>query len=124
MISGDKRGYGITKKRIGDDMGYPISLVSTFERREWLEQRFDLSKTIYMGDGIYDVLVFDFVGFSIAPQNAFFNTKRQANYVTTARGGEGAVAEACVYICEKILGMDLNKRLREKIDRSGSWVKK
>ena len=121
MISGDKRGFGITKKRIGDDMGYPISLVSTFDRCEWIEKRFDLKKTIYMGDGIYDVIVFDRVGFSIAPQNAFYNTKGQAKHVTLSKGGEGAVAEACVFIFEKLLGLDINKRIRQKIQRSGAW---
>jgi 3-deoxy-D-manno-octulosonate 8-phosphate phosphatase (KDO 8-P phosphatase) len=121
MVSGDKRGFGITKKRIHDDMGYPLSMVSTFERKAWIQKRFDLSETIYMGDGLYDVLVFDVVGFSIAPANAFPNTKSQANLVTSARGGEGAVAEACIYIMENFLDMDFNTVVRGKITSSGIW---
>ncbi len=123
MISGDKRGFGITKKRIQDDMGYPLSMVSTFQRKDWIKERFDLSETIYMGDGIYDVLVFDVIGFSIAPANAFANTKSQANLVTNARGGEGAVAEACVYILENFLKMDFNDVIRSEISSSGTWKK-
>jgi len=103
-------------------MGYTISLVSTFQRNEWIAERFDLNQTIYMGDGIYDVLVFDAVGFSIAPYNAFSNTKKQAKLVTTARGGEGAVAEACVYIFENFLNMDFNEVIRMPIKQSGIWV--
>ena len=121
MISGDKRGYGITKRRIQDDMGYPLSQVSTFKRKNWIEERFDLSETIYMADGIYDVLVFDVIGFSIAPANAFPNTKKAANLVTDARGGEGAVAEACIYIMENFLGMDFNTLIRSSIKNSGAW---
>jgi len=56
MISGDKRGFTITKKRI-DDMGFPVTLVSTFERVKWIEEKFNLDETIFMGDGIYDALL-------------------------------------------------------------------
>jgi len=56
MISGDKRGFPITKKRI-DDMGFPLDLVSTFERVKWIKERFDLGETIYMGTG-YTMLWF------------------------------------------------------------------
>jgi 3-deoxy-D-manno-octulosonate 8-phosphate phosphatase (KDO 8-P phosphatase) len=123
MVSGDKRGFGITKKRISDDMGYPLSMVSTFQRKEWLAERFNLDETIYMGDGIYDILVFDVVGFSVAPQNAFYNTRNRASYITKSRGGEGAVADACVYIFEKILKIDFNTLIRLPIQQSGVWIK-
>lgn len=124
MVSGDKRGFSITKKRIHEDMGYPLTLVSTFQRIEWIKERFNPEETIYMGDGIYDPLVFAKVGYSIAPFNAFFNTKKYANHVTLARGGEGAVAEAVVHIIESLF--------KEKFDLfqltfdvgSGNWNKK
>jgi 3-deoxy-D-manno-octulosonate 8-phosphate phosphatase (KDO 8-P phosphatase) len=122
MISGDKRGFEISKKRINEDMGYSLSMVSTFQRKEWISERFNLAETIYMGDGIYDVLVFDAIGFSIAPQNAFYNTKAQAKYVTNARGGESAVAEACIFIFENFLGIDFNTLIRSSIKQSGIWV--
>ncbi|MBI3103854.1 HAD hydrolase family protein [Candidatus Daviesbacteria bacterium] len=100
MISGDKRGFAITKKRI-DDMGFPLDPVSTFERIKWFEEKFHLNETIYMGDGIYDSLVFEKVAYSIAPANAFYLTKKKAKFVTQSKGGEGAVAEACIHIMEK-----------------------
>jgi 3-deoxy-D-manno-octulosonate 8-phosphate phosphatase (KDO 8-P phosphatase) len=116
MVSGDKRGFSITKKRIQEDMGYSVSLVSTFERLDWISQRFNPLETIYMGDGIYDPLVFKSVGFSIAPANAFYNTKKYAKFITNSKGGEGAVAEAVIFIIENIfkekfdiLNLDLSK---------------
>lgn len=99
-VTGDKNGFAITKRRIADDMKLPLDLVSTFERMEWIKERFDLSETIYMGDGIFDPLVFKHVAYSIAPANAFYTTKNKADFVTNARGGEGAVAEACLHILE------------------------
>ncbi len=124
MITGDKRGFEISKKRINTDMGYEITLVSTFERLNWIANKYILEETIYMGDGIYDTLVFDKIGYSIAPANAFFNTKSNANFVTNAKGGEGAVAEACVHIIEKILLKDFNEVLRAPIKNSGAWASK
>ena len=124
MITGDKRGYAISKKRIQDDMGYPLNLVSTFQRIDWIESKFNLLETIYMGDGIYDPLVFTKVGYSIAPNNAFYNTKKYANYVTKSNGGEGAVAEAIIHIYELIYNKKfdiLNINIQHK---SGAWEKK
>ena len=121
MVTGDKRGFPISKKRIQEDMGYPINLVSTFQRLDWIAERFNLEETIYMGDGIYDPIVFNSVGFSIAPANAFFNTKKYANHITESKGGEGAVAEAVIYIYENILKIKFDI-LKIRIEsRSGSW---
>lgn len=120
MISGDKRGFSITKKRI-NDIGFTLSLVSTFQRVEWIKNKLKPNETIYMGDGIYDGLVFEKVAYSIAPANAFYLTKQKANFVTSAKGGEGAVAEACLHIIEKFFEkFDLSKL---EIKSSGVWEK-
>ena len=123
MVTGDKRGFAISKKRISDDMGYPISLVSTFQRIDWIKERFDPLETIYMGDGIYDPIVFSNVGYSIAPQNAFYNTKQFASHVTKSRGGEGAVAEAVIHIIEKIFEEKFDVLNLNLINGSGIWIK-
>lgn len=99
-VTGDKRGFPITKKRVEDDMKLPLHLVSTFERVDWIKEQFGLKETCYMGDGIFDAMVFDKVAYGIAPANAFFAIKKYADFVTNARGGEGAVAEACFHIME------------------------
>lgn len=100
FISGDKRGFSITKKRIGEDMKRSIDLVSTVKRIEWIEQQYDPKTVIYMGDGIFDSLVFRKVGYSIAPSNADVFLKQQADYVTNRKGGDRAVAEAVLHVLE------------------------
>jgi 3-deoxy-D-manno-octulosonate 8-phosphate phosphatase (KDO 8-P phosphatase) len=115
MVSADKRGFRISQKRISDDMGYDLSLVSSSTRLKWLSNNFNLSETIYMGDGIFDALIFEKIGFSIAPANSFFKTRNKANYITKARGGEGAVAEAVVYIIEELMHENLENYLRKHI---------
>jgi len=100
FISGDKRGFSITKRRV-EDMKFPIDEVSTFERVKWIQEKFNLAETIYMGDGIFDAMVFKAVGYSIAPANAFYTTKDRADFVTLSRGGNSAVAEACLHIMAK-----------------------
>ncbi len=122
-ISGDKNGYAITKRRIADDMHLPLDQVSTFERIEWIRERFDPEETVYMGDGIFDPLVFKHVAYSIAPANAFYTTKEQADFVTNARGGEGAVAEACLHILEKFFNEPFDVHVLNIKNGSGAWKK-
>lgn len=115
FVSGDKRGFEITKKRIVDDMGFPLDQVSTFDRVSWIKDHYDPTETIYMGDGIFDALVFKQVAYSIAPQNAFFKTKQEADFVTSKNGGEGAVAQAVFHIMEKFFEpIDVHKLIFKK----------
>lgn len=102
-ISADKRGFEITKKRIQDDMKIPLTLINEKERLDWFKKNFNLKETIYMGDGMHDAEIFKYVGYSIAPQNAFYLAKEKANFVTKSKSGEGAVAEACLHILKKLL---------------------
>lgn len=81
-------------------MKRPIDLVSTVKRIEWIEQQYDPKTVIYMGDGIFDSLVFRKVGYSIAPSNADVFLKQQADYVTNRKGGDRAVAEAVLHVLE------------------------
>lgn len=100
-ITADKRGFGITQKRIKEDMGLVLHMVGEEERLGWLKKNFELESCVYMGDGIFDSQIFDFVAYSIAPINAFYITREKANYVTKMRSGEGAVAEACLHIIDE-----------------------
>lgn len=52
----------------------------------------------YIGDDLPDLLVMQQVGFSIAVDNAVDAIKDIANYITTKKGGDGAVREACDFI--------------------------
>lgn len=101
FITGDKRGFGISKKRVVDDMQFELHLVSTMDRLHWLKENFNLKETIFMGDGIFDGEVFAEVGYSICPADGFYRTRQKANFVTETEGGRRAVAEACVHVLEK-----------------------
>lgn len=101
FVTGDKRGFPISKARIVTDMGMRLELVSTTKRAEWISERWDLSRVIYMGDGIFDHFVFKKVAYGIAPANADPLAKRHAHYVTERAGGDRAVAEACRHILER-----------------------
>lgn len=101
FVTGDTKGLEISRKRIVDDMNYPLELVSTIRRIDWIRKNFDPSKVIYMGDGIFDHYVMREVGYSLAPANADSLAKQSAHYVTHRSGGDRAVAEACLHILEK-----------------------
>lgn len=121
FITGDKRGFAITKKRVEEDMGFPLDLVNTITRVDWIEKNYGLKNSIYMGDGIFDSIVFNKIGYSIAPANAFFKTKEYADFITNAKGGEGAVAEACLHIMEKFFTPF--DPLKLKVTNIGVWSK-
>ena len=57
-------------------------------------------ETAYIGDDLVDLPVMCRVGFPIAVANASEEVKREAKWVTTRRGGEGAVREAVEMILE------------------------
>lgn len=101
FITSDKRGFEISKRRIVDDMFFPLHLVGAGERAEWINTRYGSEKVIYMGDGIFDHYVMKTVLYGIAPANADANAKSSADYVTQRTGGDRAVAEACLHILAK-----------------------
>lgn len=101
-VTGDKRGFPISSKRIVDDMHLELYKVSTIRRIEWIrEQGYDPAKVIYMGDGIFDHYVMREVGYGIAPANSDQNAINTADYVCKRSGGNRAVAEAALHILEK-----------------------
>jgi len=107
FISGDRKGFEISRKRIEIDMKYDLNLVSTKQRIQWIKSRYKAEDVIYMGDGIFDHYVFQEVGYAIAPANADEDIKKHANYVTLRSGGDRAVAEACKHIKDKFFGGNL-----------------
>lgn len=122
FITGDSKGYSISKKRIADDMGFNLELVSTVKRLEWISSKFNPQKTIYMGDGIFDHYVMKDVGYSIAPANADLNCKKNANYITARAGADRSVAEACLHIMSKFFEpYDPEKKIKSNVKLSGKW---
>ena len=67
----------------------------------WADSKgFALEEVLYMGDDHIDLPVFEVVGLSVAPAGADPHVREQASHVTVARGGEGAVREAVVWLLE------------------------
>lgn len=123
FVTGDKKGFEISKRRIVDDMKYPLDLVSTIRRLDWIQEQYDPQEVIYMGDGIFDHYVMDGVGYSIAPANADVNAKRNANFITQRSGGDRAVAEASLHILEKFFTpYNPDKLPSAQYKFSGEWT--
>ena len=123
FVTGDKKGFQISKKRICDDMGFELDLVSTIKRVDWIAERYSLDEVIYMGDGIFDHYVMKAVGYSIAPSNADKNAKTFSSYVTERMGGERAVAEAALHILEKFFKpYDPHRLPSKQVKISGEWT--
>ena len=114
FVTQDKKGFAISKKRIVTDMKYPLDLVKTLDRIEWMKKKTSLNKVIYMGDSIFDHLIFSKVGYSIAPANADSLAKKNADFVTKRNSGERAVAEACLHILKKFFDVDDITTLKNK----------
>ena len=123
FVTGDKKGFKISKKRIFNHMGYKIFLVSTVQRIKWIRSRYKLSECIYIGDGIFDYLVMKQIGYSITPNNSSNFTKKHSNHVLKRAGGDRAVAEACLFILKKFFNVKNFSKINLKNSKmSGSWT--
>jgi len=122
FVTGDKKGYPISQKRIEKDMHYKLDLVSTIKRIDWIKARYNPKEVIYMGDGIFDHYVMKEVGYSIATANSDAMAKAHANFVTERSGGDRAVAEACLHIMQKFFeAYEPDKLPSNQIDL-GEWT--
>jgi 3-deoxy-D-manno-octulosonate 8-phosphate phosphatase (KDO 8-P phosphatase) len=121
FVTGDRKGFAISNKRIKEDMKFDLDLVSTIKRIEWIKERYNPKEVIYMGDGIFDHYVMKEVGYSIAPANSDIIAKAHANYVTERSGGDRAVAEACLHIMQKFFtSYSSDRSLADQLDL-GEW---
>lgn len=122
FVTGDKRGAGISRKRV-EDMHFELHLVSTIKRLEWIKERYNPMDVVYMGDGIFDHYVMREVGYSIATSDADNNAKKYADYVTERTGGKRAVAEACLHLLERFfVPYDETKMLAVDINYGRDWT--
>ena len=122
FVTGDRKGFPISNKRIKDDMKFKLDLVSTIKRIEWIKERYNPKEVIYMGEGIFDHYVMKQVGYSIAPANSDRMAKAHANYVTERSGGDRAVAEACLHIMQKFFTPYEPDRLPANQLDLGEWT--
>ena len=101
FLSSDYRGFNISKKRVQDDMNFKINLIRNNQRVLWIKRNFDLKKTIYMGDGIFDWIIMKECFYAISCNNSNELSKKYSNFVTKSNSGERAVTEACLHIIKK-----------------------
>jgi 3-deoxy-D-manno-octulosonate 8-phosphate phosphatase (KDO 8-P phosphatase) len=70
--------------------------------KEFLDRmQIDPDRVAYVGDDLLDIPGVRHVGFGVAVANAVQELKDQADYITTARGGDGAVREVVEYILKR-----------------------
>jgi YrbI family 3-deoxy-D-manno-octulosonate 8-phosphate phosphatase len=100
-ISADKRGFPITKKRLSD-MNIPIFLVSEQERFDWVNSRYNLEETIFVGDGFHDIKLLSACGLGFSPNNSPSTVKEAARIVTKTGGGNGVILEIALHLKQLI----------------------
>ena len=123
FVTGDRKGFPISKKRISEDMNFPLDLVSTIKRIDWIKDRYSTNKVIYMGDGIFDHYVMKEVLYAIAPSNSDKNALKYSDYQTKRKGGNRAVAEACLHIMDKFFTpFNPDKLPNSQSKLSGEWA--
>lgn len=111
-ISADHRGFAITEARMSD-MGIPLTLVSEADRQAYILKSFNVASLVFVADGIFDAKSLAQAQCGIAPNNATKSAKRAADYITTAKGGSGAVAEAAFFIGRKFFPREFTKFIQE-----------
>lgn len=122
FVTGDRKGFEITHRRVAVDMKSPLELVSTVKRVQWISSHWPIETVIYVGDGIFDNWVFEKVGYSISPSDGCEFARERADYVTRNPGGRRAAAEAALHILEKFFEPYHPDRQPEKFESSGEWA--
>lgn len=98
FISSDYRGFEISKRRIQKDMKFKINLVKNNERSDWIKKNYDLKKTIFMGDGIFDWITMQNCFYSISCKDSSELAKKYSDYITKSSSGNRSVSEASFHI--------------------------
>ena len=57
------------------------------------EKKIDRNNIIYFGNDLNDLEVMNFVGFSVAPKDAYIDVRNIASYITKSEGGNGVIRE-------------------------------
>lgn len=112
FITADKKGFKISKKRIVDDMGFELRLISESKRFEFIKSNYGFDNTIYIGDGIYDSFLLKKCKIGLCPADARIEAKKNSTKVLDSRSGEGAILDASLLIMKKFYKKELNKILK------------
>ena len=92
----------IRARELGIDLVYQGALRKLESYNDVKEKTgFDDSQIAYMGDDIIDVPVLRRVGFAAVPADGLPEVRAVAHYVSSCRGGRGAVREVCDMILKE-----------------------
>lgn len=75
---------------------------------------FSPDEVSYMGDDLPDLCVLEKVGLPCCPADAVDEVKNLCKFISTKKGGEGAVRELCEFVL-KSKGLDLRTVLETKV---------
>jgi YrbI family 3-deoxy-D-manno-octulosonate 8-phosphate phosphatase len=97
FISTDSSEIGVVR---GEKLRVAEVCVGVPDKRECLQEllaRWGLrpEQVVFVGDDLLDLVVRDLVGTFVAPADAVPEVRAQADYVTRAPGGHGAMREVC-----------------------------
>jgi len=98
-LTGDASGMDVTKRRFSDiNLDIDVHECKNSKKAEWVKAFIELnglskSEVIYLGDDIYDFLVFDEVEWSATVPSALPHIKKFATYVAERDGGSSAFSE-------------------------------
>ena len=84
-------------------MKMSLLLIGNIDRLKILSRKFDLKECVFIGDGIFDHFTMKKSGYSITIADSLDHVKKNANFVTKRRGGNRAVAEACLHLLKNFL---------------------
>jgi 3-deoxy-D-manno-octulosonate 8-phosphate phosphatase (KDO 8-P phosphatase) len=99
ITSRTSRALEARARDLGVDMLYQGAADKHAAFRELLTRfKLDAAATAFMGDDVLDLPVLRHCGLAAAVPDAPAVVQRHAHYVTTARGGHGAVRELCELI--------------------------
>lgn len=110
IISADKKGFDIVRKRFQEELGWPLSLVANKPidvRLNWMKKKFPNQKICYVADGIWDYYSFRHVDYSCAPQNSLNHVKQAASYISERNGGDRFVADVCLHILNYVFNVNI-----------------
>ena len=107
FISGDSLGFDLASQRV-EHMGGRLCLVSSGHARiKWISDMCSVDNTLYIGDGIFDSIIFKAVGFSASFSNSLPHVRATANYVSPYSGGSRGVADILLFFISKARGMSV-----------------
>ena len=101
IVTGESSKFAIERaKKLGIDCYYGIKDKLKCVKEIAQKNNVTLEKVIYIGDDLNDLEVIKKVGFSASPSSAQIEIRQNVNYITSAKGGDGAVRELVNFLID------------------------